>query len=158
MPHPFRLITLITFLALAFAYILEFGFDQKPCDLCLLQRFAIFGLGFTCLIASLHKPKSWGNKIYGFFALIWGLGGLTASARQVYLQSLPEDLKPGCGPGLIFKMNHGPWLDAITQSLHGTGDCAQIGWTFLGMSLAFWTGCLFVVLILLSLWAFTRNY
>jgi protein dithiol:quinone oxidoreductase len=151
--NPFRIITLLCFLALVFAYILEYGFGQLPCDLCLLQRFAIVGLGITCLIASIHAPKGWGHKLYAGLALIWSLGGLTASARQVYLQSLPEELKPGCGPGLLFKMNHGPWIDAITQSMQGSGDCAKIGWTFMGMSLAFWTGVLFLGFVCLSIWA-----
>jgi disulfide bond formation protein DsbB len=146
---PFPLITLLCFLALVFAYILQYGFGQMPCDLCLLQRFAIYGLGITCFVASIHRPTAWGKTVYASVALLWSLGGLAASARQVYLQSLPEDLKPGCGPGLLFKMNHGPWLDAMMQSMQGSGDCAKIGWTFMGMSLAFWTGVLFVGFVII---------
>lgn len=149
----FRFITVICIVALSIALILQYGFGQKPCDLCLLQRFAMIGLGLTALIAWIHHPKSFGNRIYACLTLLWSLGGLAAASRQVYLQSLPEELKPGCGPGLLFRMNHSPWMDAIAQAMHGTGDCAQLGWTFLGMSLAFWTGLLFVGLVVVSVMA-----
>lgn len=148
--NPFGLIALISFSAVAVALTLQYGFGQAPCDLCLLQRFAMIALGLTALIAWLHHTKTWGHKIYAGVCLSWGLIGLGFSARQVYLQSLPEELKPSCGPGLMFRMDHSPWLDAIGQAMHGSGDCAQIGWTFMGQSLAVWTGVLFLVLIVLS--------
>jgi protein dithiol:quinone oxidoreductase len=147
----FGLISLICISALSFAYILQYGFGQHPCDLCLLQRFALYGVGFFALIAFFHRPQGWGVSLYGTLCLLFSLGGLAAAGRQVYLQSLPEELKPSCGPGLIFRMNHSPWLDALAQAMHGTGDCAQIGWTFLGQSLAVWTGVLFVGLIMMSI-------
>jgi protein dithiol:quinone oxidoreductase len=149
----FGFISLICFLGLAFAYVLQYGFGQHPCDLCLLQRFALYGVGFCALIAFLHCPKGWGTQLYATLCLLFSIGGLGAAGRQVYLQSLPEELKPSCGPGLIFRMNHSPWLDALAQAMHGTGDCAQIGWTFLGQSLAVWTGVLFGVLMLMSIFA-----
>lgn len=149
----FAFITLICLFALSFAYLLQYGFGQAPCDLCLLQRFAIYGVGITAMIAWLHHPQQWGKSIYAGICFIWSVAGLAASGRQVYLQSLPDELKPSCGPGLLFRLNHSPWLDALTQAMRGTGDCAQIGWTFLGMSLAFWTGILFVGLVGLSLFA-----
>lgn len=150
---PFPLIALICASALSFAYVMQYGFGHAPCDLCLLQRFAIYGVGITALIAWLHRPAKWGQSIYAGLCLIWSLAGLAASGRQVYLQSLPEALKPSCGPGLIFRLHHSPWLDALSQAMRGTGDCAQVGWTFFGMSLAFWTGLLFVILVIMSLMA-----
>jgi disulfide bond formation protein DsbB len=139
-----RIIFFISVLALGFAYVLQYGYGQAPCDLCLLQRFCLMGLGLVALVASLHRPRGWGKRLYAGFCLGFCLGGLAAAGRQVYLQSLPEELKPSCGPGLLFRMNHSPWMDALAQAMHGTGDCAQIGWTIFGMSLAFWTGILFL--------------
>lgn len=146
------LMALICFLSLGFAYVLQYGFDQAPCDLCLLQRFCFYVVGIIALLGSLYKHGLWGRRLYGFITFIFSLGGLAAAGRQVYIQSLPEDLKPGCGPGLIFRLNHSPWLEALTQAIHGTGDCAAKGWTIFGMSLAFWAGALFLFLLGLSLW------
>lgn len=151
--HAFAAIFLICFFALTSAYILQYGFGQKPCDLCLLQRVFFYAVGLTAGLAYLARPGLWGSRIYSSFCLLFSLCGLGAAGRQVYLQNLPEELKPGCGPGLLFRMHHSPWLDALGAAIKGTGDCAQIGWTFFGLSLAVWSGVIFVVLLLMNIYA-----
>lgn len=147
----FPLVFLICVLALGFALILQYGYGQAPCDLCLLQRVCFMGVGAFALIACLHRPRGWGKRVYAALCFVACLGGLAAAGRQVYLQSLPEELKPSCGPGLLFRLNHSPWMDALAQAMQGTGDCAQIGWTIFGFSLAFWTGILFLGLGILCI-------
>jgi len=79
------------------------------------------------------------------------LAGGSVSARHVWLQHLPPEEVPECGPGLDYVFNNFPFSETIKLMLSGTGDCAQIGWTLLGMSIPEWTLIAFLLLAALSL-------
>ena len=133
--------------ALLFAYYLQYGIELFPCDLCLLQRAMLYTVVLFTLIAVLHNPKGFGRWGYSILNICFAGIGATIAGRQVYLQQLPEDLKPSCGPGLEFMLNNMPFWEAIKTVITGSGDCATIQWTLFGLSLPFWTGILFVVLL-----------
>jgi disulfide bond formation protein DsbB len=88
--------------------------------------------------------------IYALLGFFVALIGLAFSLRQIYLQSLPPSLVPGCGPGLNFLFKAYPFLDALKIILQGSGDCAKIDWRALGLSLADWAGMYFVLLMILN--------
>lgn len=153
----FGALTFSTLIALLFAFYLQYVEGLFPCDLCLLQRFALICVGIIALVAFIHGPKRLFKNLYGLGTLLFSLLGLGFAARQVYLQSLPEELKPSCGAGMMYRLENEPWLQAIYDAMHGSGDCAKVDWTFLGQSLAFWTGALFLLFALLSVWALSKR-
>lgn len=124
----------------------QFILNESPCQLCIIQRVDAMILGVLFLLAFLHNPNIFGTKVYGFLALLLSLGGMIISLRQVWLQHLPPDEVPACGPGLstLFKMF--PPQKAITLLFQGTGDCAEVHGRFLTLSLAAWSAIFFVVL------------
>jgi disulfide bond formation protein DsbB len=63
---------------------------------------------------------------------------------------LPPDQVPECGPGLDYVFHNFPLTDTIKLMLSGTGDCAKVDWTFLGMSMPAWTLIAFFMLATLS--------
>jgi disulfide bond formation protein DsbB len=78
--------------------------------------------------------------------VVAGIGAGLAS-RQIWLQALPKDQVPACGMGLSYMMESMPFLDVIARVLQGTGECAEKGWVFLGLSIAGWTFVFFVGMI-----------
>ena len=64
------------------------------------------------------------------------IGG-SFSIRQLYLQSLPPEEVPACGPPLEWLLD-GPVSDLLSAMTQGTGDCAEVMWTFLGLSIPAW--------------------
>ncbi|MEP6634101.1 MAG: disulfide bond formation protein B, partial [Luteimonas sp.] len=76
--------------------------------------------------------------------------GLAISARHVWLQHLPPDDVPACGPGLNYMMEAMPFLGVLRKVLTGSGECAKVDWTFLGLSMPEWSSIWFA---LLALWA-----
>ncbi|MBP8139236.1 MAG: disulfide bond formation protein B, partial [Burkholderiales bacterium] len=68
------------------------------------------------------------------------------ATRQVWLQSLPKDQVPACGMGLSYMMETLPFVDVIRRVLEGSGECADKGWVFLGLSIAGWTLSFFVAI------------
>ena len=150
--HSGRLINLFIALTclslLGFGYYLQFVQDLDPCPLCILQRVAYLGIGLVCLVGFVHGSAT---RIYNALALVCALAGAAVATRQVWLQHLPPERVPECGPGLDFILQAFPIFDALKLIFTGSGECAETLWTFLSLSIAewslFWFGAFSVLLL-----------
>ncbi len=139
------------FLMLATGAYFQFVEELEPCPLCISQRIMILTTGIIFLIAAIHNPENCGLKAYSILGTMTALIGAGISIRHVWIQNLPPDQVPECGPGLEYIFEHFPLIDTIKLMLNGTGDCAEILWTFLGISIPGWTLVAFLGLAALSL-------
>lgn len=155
--HPsrasFRAQFLLGFLAcaalLAFAVFLQLHDGLEPCPLCIFQRVAFAALGLVFLLAGLHAPRgTGGRRAWGVLALVAAAAGLYVAGRHVWIQHLPADQVPMCGPDLGFLMEAMPVTSVIRTVLTGAGECAKVDWTFLGLSMPEWSLAWFVALAL----------
>jgi disulfide bond formation protein DsbB len=89
--------------------------------------------------------------LFGVLSALFCLGGMGIAGRQIWLQHLPEDAKPSCGPGLDYWIQNFPLWDVVKNVLIGTGDCARVDWTFLTLSIAQWSFLWFGFLLILSI-------
>jgi disulfide bond formation protein DsbB len=142
---------------LAFGYYLQYFDNQDPCPLCLVQRGFYYGVLVVFAIAALHSPARIGKFIYCAAATVFALGGLGVAARQVWLQHLPKDQVPACGPDLFFMMENFPISRTLQKLFLGSGQCAEVNWTFLGLSIAEWSLAWFAVLALYAVWLGLRR-
>lgn len=147
---------LIGFLAcaglLAFALYLQHVELQEPCPLCILQRVAFIALMILFLVAALHGPGRKGGIVYsGLLFMTAGLGAAIAT-RHVWLQHLPKNQVPECGPGLEYMLQKFPLSRALDKILAGSGECAEASWSFLGLTIAGWSLAWFVMLGVFSVW------
>lgn len=136
--------------AMAFALYLEHFRHLDPCALCVLQRVAMIATGVFFLAGALHGVSGTGRYVYAGLAGLAALAGAAIAGRHVWLQSLPPDQVPACGPPLEHLMKIMPWSEALTFVLKGEGNCAVIAGEWLGISLPGWT---LVGFVLLTLWA-----
>lgn len=144
-------------LLLAYAYYLQYFDAQDPCPLCLVQRGFYYGIGIVLAAAALHGPSgAWARRAYAIGALAFAAGGLATAARQVWLQHLPADQVPACGPDLAFMMENFPLARTFELLLRGSGQCAEVGWTFLGLSIAEWSAAWFALFAALAVWMMLR--
>lgn len=112
----------------------------EPCPLCMVQRVLMILLALILLIALVHDPRrTRGRRIYGGLVAIAAGAGVAVSGRHVWLQSLPADRVPECGPGLEFMLRNFPLTQVVDMVLRGSGECAETVWTFLGLSIPGWT-------------------
>ena len=125
--------------------------NLEPCPLCISQRIAIFATGMVFLIAALHNPTEACVKIYALLGMATALGGAAISIRHIWIQHLPANEVPECGPGLDYVFDNFPLADTIKLMLSGSGDCAKVDWTLLGLSIPEWTLMAFLTLASLSL-------
>ena len=128
---------------LAIALYMEHVMGLAPCPLCMMQRLWMLLAGVLALIGLAHRPN-WG--IYPLLSLIAaGVGG-GFSLRQLYLQSLPPELHPACGPDLNYMLDAFPLSDVLVAMTSGTGDCAQVSWSLFGISIPGFTLIGFIML------------
>ncbi|OHX19047.1 disulfide bond formation protein DsbB [Chromobacterium sphagni] len=137
--------------AMAFALYAQYQLGEEPCPLCILQRIGVMAAGTLALLAALHNPRRAGAKVWGGLVVLAALAGSGVSLRQLWLQSLPADQVPQCGPGLEFLMESFPLWQVLSKVLKGSGECATIQGTFLGMSMPFWVAVFFVGVIVWTL-------
>jgi protein dithiol:quinone oxidoreductase len=137
---------------LVFALYAEHVLGLEPCPLCVFQRVAVLAVGFVFLAAYAHNPRALGAKVYGSLVVLAGGAGIAFAGRQLWLQSLPEDQVPECGPGLEFIMDVFPFWEAVTMVFRGSGDCAEVDWSLFGISMAGWVLMALVGLVSLSTW------
>lgn len=119
----------------------------EPCPLCIFQRVAFAALGLVFLLGGLHAPRSPGlRRGYGALALLAAAGGAAIAGRHVWLQSLPKDQVPACGPGLDYMLESMPVAGVLRKVLTGSGECANVDWSLLGLSMPAWSLIWFVLL------------
>ena len=142
---------------LGFGYYLQYGQGLEPCPLCLIQRGFFYAVMTIFVVAAIHAPGRMGSVAYGMLAALFAVGGLTTASRQVWLQHLPADKVPQCGPDLYFMLENFPLSSTIQKLIAGTGECAKVDWTFLGLSIAEWSLGFFTLLALYALWLALRR-
>jgi len=135
---------------LAYGYYLQYFEGQDPCPLCLLQRGSYYLLIVVFAAAAWHDPGRRGRIAYGAGAFLAAGSGVGVATRQVYLQHLPPDQVPACGPDLFFMVENLPVARTLQLLLRGSGQCAEVKWTFLGLSIAEWSLLWFVAFAALA--------
>lgn len=142
---------LICFGGLAFALYLQHYQNLEPCPMCIFQRVAMLGAGIAFYHGMLVAPRGTGRWFFALWAALASAIGAFIAGRHVWLQSLPEDQRPACGPTLDYLVDILPLREVVQTVLRGDGNCAKIDWTFLSLSLPFWTMLGFIALIIFSL-------
>lgn len=139
---------------LGFAIFMQLQEGLEPCPLCIFQRIAFAALGVLFLLGALHGPRgSGGRKVHGVLAFLAAAVGAGIAGRHVWVQVMPRDEMSSCGPPLSFLSEQMGPFEVFRTVLTGTGDCGNIDWRFLGLSMPMWSLVWFVLLALWALYA-----
>ena len=123
---------------LAYAYYAQVVLHLEPCPLCIFQRVGVLALGLTFLIAAAHDPVIWGRRVYASLVALAALATIGVAIRHLYIQSLPEGSVPACGASLDFMLKVFSLSEVLVKVLTGSGECARVTWTFLGLAMPGW--------------------
>ena len=151
-------LTALTVVSMAFAMLyLEGQLGLAACPLCMTQRLFLVLMGTFAFIGAAHNPPGWGRRVYGALCAVAAIIGGAVAARHVWLQHLPEDQVPACGPSLEYMLDTLPFSETLSIVMMGDGNCADTVWTFMGLSIPEQTLALFIVVTLISLWQTLRS-
>ena len=123
------------FVTVALALVIQTIYKLEPCPLCITQRMFFMGLGVLFVIGAFVKPASLLQKIFTFLQVATALGGASWAIRHWYLQAHKGEIIADCGVGFDYMFENFPLKKMFTLIFKGTGDCAAIDWTFLGLTL-----------------------
>lgn len=151
-------LVLLAIVSILFARVYLQGFlGLDACPLCMTQRVFVVLWGLIALVGAVHNPSGWGGRVYGALCGLAAWAGAAVAARHVWLQHLPEDQVPACGPSLGYMLENLPFQDTLSIVLAGDGNCAEIAWTFLGFSIPEQTLAVFCVALMVCLWQTVRD-
>lgn len=158
----FRTRFLLGFLACAglmgYALYAQHVQGYEPCPLCIFQRVAVIALGVVFLLGAALAPKGTGGRRgWGLLAFLVAAVGAGVAGRHVWLQSLPPDQVPACGPPFEFMRETMGLGQLVSKVLTGSGECANVDWSLLGLSMPAWVLIAFVVLAVWALYAGFRR-
>lgn len=128
------------------ALYLQYVLHQEPCPLCMVQRFIFIALLVLFALAALHNPKRLGTRIYAALITLCALSGAGVAGRHIWIQHLPKDEVPACGPGLDYMLENFPMSEVLKELMHGSGECAAKGWSFLTLGIPEWSLIWYVLL------------
>lgn len=108
----------------------------EPCPLCIFQRIGVWIMGAFAFVGMIVNPKKLWAKFTLWAGMVVGVAwGLAIAGRHVWLQHLPPDQVPACGPGLNYWVDTLPVLQVFQEALKGSGECAVIDWEIAGFSI-----------------------
>jgi protein dithiol:quinone oxidoreductase len=127
-----------------------------PCPMCVLQRYCFAAVGITALIGALHNPDFRGRRVYGGFIALFAALGAGVAARHTWIQYFPPE-NAGCAAGdLGYLVNTFSLAQAFPKIFAGTGECSEVHWKFLALSIPEWALVWFVGFILFGLFALLK--
>ena len=136
---------------LGFGYYLQFVEGLEPCPLCIFQRIAFISIIIVAFFGFIHGPIGKWRYVYSGLILASAITGAVIAGRQVWLQHLPPESIPACGPGLDFILDVFPLSEALRMVFTGSGECAEVNWTFIGFSIAEWSLLWFILFAISAL-------
>ena len=152
-------LVLLAITSIVFArFYLQAVLGLEVCPLCMTQRALVLLWGVIALAAAVHNPHGWGRRVYASMCGLAAFAGAAVASRHVWLQHLPEDQVPACGPSLDFMLENLPFQETVSLVLMGDGNCAETVWTFLGFSIPEQTLGIFLIAMMICLWQALRLY
>ena len=128
------------FALLGFGFFLEYARGLTPCLLCIIQRVCFLGCGSLFLWGALVQGGRGKGRIFiptlgvGFSAM-----GMLVATRQLWLQYSPIASEGTCGPDIGYLSKTLPFSEILIRALQGDGQCNEILWSFLGISIPGWS-------------------
>ncbi len=157
-----RSLNLLGFLScaalMAYALYAEHVLLLTPCPLCVLQRLAVILLGLVFLAAAIHGSNGMARFVYAALLTVPAVGGAGVAGWHVWLQNLPPDQVPTCGPGLDYMIESFPLAEVLKMIFSGSGECASVDWQFLGLSMPAWVLIAIVTVGSVGIWNNLRKF
>lgn len=136
---------------LLYALYTQYFAGLRPCPLCTFQRGVFVLLAAVFLLGAMHAPRQRRvRRGYVLVSVALAALGMAIAGRHVWIQHLPPQEVPPCGPDLSYMLQMWSLTDSVRQVFTGSGECAVIDWTLLGLSMPTWS---FITFASMAVWS-----
>lgn len=143
---------------MSYAVYTQYFGGLMPCPLCTFQRGAFVLLGAVFVLGAMHNPRrKCVRSGYVSITILIAFIGMAIAARHVWIQQLPAELVPACGPDLGYMLHSWPITETLREAFTGSGQCAVIDWTMFGLSMPAWSLITFAALAAWSATSLINN-
>ncbi len=133
------------------AFVIEYYFHAKPCELCWYQRYYHWALGVIALLG-LCLPKIFKPR---FTLMLLALVSLIGLGTAIYHTLVQQGIfQSGCGAKEIMNASLEDFKAALMNGLEPEPLCSDKGFTIFGLSLANWNIPTMLVSLMYALAAF----
>ena len=127
--------SLLAFILVGIAVTIQTQFNLEPCPLCVTQRIVFIVIGCLFLVFSFLKPNQVIKIVHFVSILITNIVGIVFAIKHILIQSKWIIVPAECGIDLNYMFENFPLTEAFSLLFQGTGDCSEIDWLFLGLTL-----------------------
>ncbi len=132
-------------------------FSRRGCNLIgFVACYAVIAIAYFYffLLAAIFPGGRLGGKVHGVILFLLSAGGAALSIRHLYLQHLPRGNSSNCSKDFYALVESTPLAETVQTMLLGSGECGDIQWTFLGLSIPGWG---LITFIGLAFWGLFHN-
>ena len=126
---------LLSFLLVGLALTIQTQFNLEPCPLCVSQRIVFILIGLLFLVFSFLNPTRLIKFIHFASLSVVNIVGMVFAIKHILIQGKWITVPAECGIDLDYMFENFPIREAFSLLFKGTGDCSEIDWLFLGLSL-----------------------
>ena len=141
-------------LLVVFSVAIQHLYQLDPCPLCITQR-VIFIVSGVLFLFFAFKPM---NRIIELITLLSiNIVGVVFAIRHVLIQKKIIEIPSECGIDLEYMFDNFPLQQVFELVFRGTGDCSEIDWTLLYLTIPEWSAIWFFILAISSIFNFRNN-
>ncbi|MDA9642521.1 disulfide bond formation protein B [Nitrosomonadales bacterium] len=148
--------SLLAFILVGLAVAIQAHFNLEPCPLCVTQRIVFIVIGFLFLLFSFFNPSQLIRCIHLVTLLIANIVGIIFAIKHILIQGKWITVPAECGIDLDYMFENFPLTEAFSLLFKGTGDCSEIDWLFLGLTLPQLALIAYIVFSIITLYIFKK--
>lgn len=141
-------------LLVVFSIVIQHFYQLEPCPLCITQRVIFLVSGLLFLFFAFKSL----NKLFELITLLSiNIIGMIFAIRHVLIQKKIIEIPSECGIDLEYMFDNFPLQEVFELVFRGTGDCSEIDWTLLHLTIPEWSAIWFFIFALLSILNYRNN-
>ena len=146
----------LAFILVVVAVAIQTQFNLEPCPLCVSQRIVFIVIGFLFFLFSFLKPNQLIKFIHISSLLTTNIVGIVFAIRHIMIQSKWIIVPAECGIDLDYMFENFPLTEAFSLLFKGTGDCSEIDWLFLGLTLPQLALIAYIMFVIFTLYIYNK--
>ena len=147
---------LLSFLLVGLALTIQMKFNLEPCPLCVSQRIVFILIGLLFLVFSFLNPTRLIKFIHFASLSVVNIVGMVFAIKHILIQGKWITVPAECGIDLDYMFENFPIREAFSLLFKGTGDCSEIDWLFLGLSLPQLALIAYIMLCVLTFYIYKK--